>query len=107
VTQRPVLVDLQVTMRCNSDCRCCYYWNTDPSAKASELKSFAACASFFNPMLVTFTGGEPTLRRDLEELVAAVNTAVTLKYMTLINHGGMLSPERARSLWKARVNQCN
>ena len=39
-------------------------------AKAHELKSFADAARFFNPMIVTFTGGEPTLRRDLEELVA-------------------------------------
>ena len=58
-------------------------------------------------MLVTFTGGEPTLRRDLEDLVAAVNAAVTLKYMTLITHGGMLSLERARSLWQAGINQFN
>ncbi len=107
VTRRPVLVHFEVTMRCNAHCSFCDYWKTDPSAKASELRSFAACASFFNPMLVTFTGGEPTLRRDLEELVAAVNTAVTLKYMTLITHGGMLSPERARSLWKAGINQFN
>jgi len=36
-----------------------------------------------------------------------VNVAVNLKYMTLITHGGMLSPERARSLWKAGINQFN
>ena len=33
---------------------------------------FADAARFFNPMMVTFTGGEPLLRRDLEDLVAAV-----------------------------------
>src|SRR5205823_10358802 len=33
--------------------------------------------------------------------------AVNLKYMTLITHGGMLSAERARSLWKAGINQFN
>ncbi|HXN76000.1 MAG TPA: radical SAM protein, partial [Gemmatimonadaceae bacterium] len=80
---------------------------TDPSAKASELSSFAAAARFFNPMLITFTGGEPTLRSDLEDVVAAVDDAVSLKYMTLLTHGGMLSPERARSLWKAGINQFN
>src|SRR5204862_2929523 len=64
-------------------------------------------ARFFNPMVITFTGGEPTLRRDLEDLVAGVNSAVSIKYMTLLTHGGMLSPERARSLWKAGINQFN
>jgi MoaA/NifB/PqqE/SkfB family radical SAM enzyme len=107
VTRRPLLVHFEVTMRCNARCGFCDYWKTDPSAKASEIKSFADAARFFNPMVITFTGGEPTLRHDLEELVAGVNAAVSLKYMTLITHGGMLSPERARSLWKAGINQFN
>src|SRR5438552_2314304 len=105
--RRPVLVHFEVTMRCNAHCSFCDYWKTDPSAKATELKSFADAARYFNPMLVTFTGGEPTLRRDLEDLVSSVNRAVNLKYMTLITHGGMLSPERALSLWKAGINQFN
>src|SRR6266550_3879705 len=106
-TRRPVLVHFEVTMRCNARCGFCDYWKTDPSAKATELKSFTDAARFFNPMLITFTGGEPTLRSDLEELVAAVDDAVSLKYMTLLTHGGMLSAERARSLWKAGINQFN
>src|SRR5437763_9511855 len=107
VRRRPVLVSFEVTMRCNAHCGFCDYWKTDPAAKATELKSFAECASFFNPMVITFTGGEPTLRRDLEDLVSSVNRAVRLKYITLLTHGGMLSPERARSLWKAGINQFN
>src|SRR3954466_9826996 len=107
VTKRPVLVHFEVTMRCNAHCGFCDYWKTDASAKATELKSFADAARFFNPMVITFTGGEPTLRRDLEEVISAVNDAVTLKYMTLITHGGILSPERARALWKAGINQFN
>jgi len=106
-TKRPVLVHFEVTMRCNARCGFCDYWKTDPSAKQTELDSFADAARFFNPMVITFTGGEPTLRRDLEDIVAAVNEAVTLKYVTLITHGGMLSAERARSLWKAGINQFN
>src|SRR5205823_2100261 len=51
--------------------------------------------------------GEPTLRSDLEELVAAVVRSIRLKYVTLITHGAMLTSERARSLWQAGVNQLN
>jgi MoaA/NifB/PqqE/SkfB family radical SAM enzyme len=103
----PVLVHFEVTMRCNAGCSFCDYWKTDPSAKDTELKSFADAARHFNPMLVTFTGGEPLLRRDLEDLVAGVDRAINWKYMTLITHGGMLTPERALSLWDAGVNQFN
>jgi MoaA/NifB/PqqE/SkfB family radical SAM enzyme len=105
--RRPVLVHFEVTLRCNARCGFCDYWKTDASARAAELKSYADAARYFNPMLVTFTGGEPTLRRDLEDLVAEVDRAIALKYVTLITHGAMLSVERARALWNAGVNQFN
>ena len=105
--KRPILVHFEVTLRCNAKCGFCDYWKTEPSARDAELRSYADAARFFNPMLVTFTGGEPLLRRDLEALVAEVHGAIRLKYITLITHGAMLTPERAESLWKAGVNQFN
>ena len=103
----PVLVHFEVTLRCNARCGFCDYWKTDPSARRDELASYADAARFFNPMVVTFTGGEPLMRRDLESLVSAVAGAIRLKYIILITHGGMLSLERARALWQAGVNQFN
>src|SRR3954462_4616293 len=89
VTRRPVLVHFEVTLRCNAHCGFCDYWKTDASARESERKSHADAARFFNPMLVTCAGGEPTMRRDLEALVAEVNGAIRLKYVTMITHGAM------------------
>lgn len=103
----PVLVHFEVTMRCNAHCDFCDYWKTDSSARDQELTSFADAARHFNPLMITFTGGEPLLRRDLEVLVHAVSQAVRLKYIALITHGAMLTPERARSLWDAGVHQFN
>src|SRR5262245_20747704 len=104
---KPVLVHFEVTLRCNARCSFCDYWKTHPSARAEELTSYANAARYFNPMLFTFTGGEPLLRDDLEDLVSAVAGSVRLKYIILLTHGGMLSRERARSLWDAGVNQFN
>jgi MoaA/NifB/PqqE/SkfB family radical SAM enzyme len=103
----PLVVHFEVTMRCNAHCNFCDYWKTDPATKATELESFADAARFFNPIMVTFTGGEPLLRRDLEAVVASVASAIRLKYISMITHGAMLTPERAKSLWDAGVNQFN
>ncbi|HVA56774.1 MAG: radical SAM protein [Gemmatimonadaceae bacterium] len=103
----PVLVHFEVTLRCNARCGFCDYWKTHPGARDQELQSFADAARYFNPMMVTFTGGEPLLRRDLEQLVSAVSAAVRLKYVALITHGAMLTPERAAALWHAGVHQFN
>jgi MoaA/NifB/PqqE/SkfB family radical SAM enzyme len=105
--RRPVLLNLEVTMRCNARCGFCDYWKTPAEAKADELREFAEIARRFNPMMITFTGGEPTLRRDLEEIVAAVRAATSLSYLTMITHGGMLTVERARALWEAGLDQFN
>jgi MoaA/NifB/PqqE/SkfB family radical SAM enzyme len=106
-SKRPISVQFEVTLRCNAKCGFCDYWKTPAEAKAHELKSFADAARFFNPMIITFTGGEPTLRRDLEDVVRAVNGAVRVKYISMITHGGMLTPDRALALWDAGINQFN
>jgi MoaA/NifB/PqqE/SkfB family radical SAM enzyme len=105
--RRPILVHFEVTLRCNARCDFCDYWKTDPRARDLEVRSFADAARFFKPLLVTFTGGEPTLRPDLEELVRAVVSEVRLKYVMLITHGAKLDVSRALSLWEAGINQFN
>jgi MoaA/NifB/PqqE/SkfB family radical SAM enzyme len=105
--RRPVLLNFEVTMRCNASCGFCDYWKTPASEKSREWADFAKIAGHFSPMLVTFTGGEPTLRRDLEEIVRAVRRSVRYTYVQLITHGAMLSLERAQSLWDAGVDQFN
>ena len=105
--RRPVLLNFEVTMRCNARCGFCDYWKTPSEARHTENADFAAIARHFSPMLVTFTGGEPTLRKDLETLVRSVRGAVRYTYVQLITHGAMLSLDRARSLWDAGVDQFN
>jgi len=105
--KRPVLLNFEVTMRCNARCSFCDYWKTPSEARTSENADFAAIARRFAPMIVTFTGGEPTLRRDLETIVTAVRRAAPLTYLQVITHGGMLSLDRARSLWNAGIDQFN
>ena len=107
VKRFPILVHFEVTMRCNARCDFCDYWRTDPAARSEEQERFAEAARYFDPIMITFTGGEPLLRRDLEDLVAGVARAVRLRYIAVITHGGMLTPERARSLWDAGINQFN
>jgi MoaA/NifB/PqqE/SkfB family radical SAM enzyme len=105
--RRPLLVHFEVTMRCNARCGFCDYWKTPAEEKQRELTSFADAARHFSPMIITFTGGEPLLRKDLEDLVSTVRAATRLTYVNVITHGGMLNRDRARSLWNAGIDQFN
>ena len=93
--KRPVLVHFEVTLRCNARCNFCDYWKTPAEAKSTEVAEFGEIARRFSPMLITITGGEPTLRKDLEAVVLSVRRAVRFTYVQLITHGAMLTLERA------------
>jgi MoaA/NifB/PqqE/SkfB family radical SAM enzyme len=105
--RRPVLLNFEVTMRCNARCGFCDYWQTPAEARSREVTDFAAVARRYSPMILTFTGGEPLLRKDLEALVRSVRAEVRLTYVNLITHGALLTVDRARSLWEAGVDQFN
>jgi len=65
----PLNITVSVTGRCNSRCRTCNIWRMEPGQEltADELdRVFASMGRA--PYWFTFSGGEPFLRRDLEDL---------------------------------------
>lgn len=76
---KPFKLRLAVTNRCNARCRMCNAWKAENS-RAEELSQpdyerlFEKSAAFFSQLRhVSLTGGEPTLRKDLVELIAAIH----------------------------------
>lgn len=99
----------EATARCNLRCLHCYnVWKDDIGYKQNELPTKKAlrliekaihqsrCQQF------TFTGGEPTLRDDLEELVGCA--ASLCEHVALITNGTLLCEERVKSLIDAGVS---
>jgi radical SAM protein with 4Fe4S-binding SPASM domain len=71
----PVSFDLEITARCNNNCRHCYINLPagDPAAKAAELSTaeilaIAREAAGMGAVWCLLTGGEPLLRDDFAEL---------------------------------------
>jgi len=77
----PARMDLAVTYRCNLNCGHCYTW-AGPNGKTKELetgeweKVLERLWEIGVPNVV-FTGGEPTLREDIIQLVAKAEQFVT------------------------------
>lgn len=66
----PMFVELFVTRRCNLRCSYCFTWReggSDPSI--SEVKQRIDKIKELGCNVISFMGGEPTLREDLPELV--------------------------------------
>ncbi len=88
----PFSIVISVSFRCNSRCRTCDVWR-----KPSDDMSVEEWARVFRslghaPYYLTFTGGEPFLRRDLADLVIAAYEHTQPGYITIPTNG--LLPDR-------------
>jgi pyrroloquinoline quinone biosynthesis protein E len=108
---RPFRLDsllFEVTPRCNLACAHCYnVWKDGVAYQENELSTegakllIAAAIRQSRCRQFTFTGGEPCLREDLEELVAFA--APKCDNVALISNGTRLEAGRVRSLLQAGV----
>jgi len=98
----PVWCAWQVTYRCNFRCRICSYWQEKHSAEeelsVADFRHGAANLARSGSLLVNLAGGEPLLRADLPEIVAAV---ARFHFPFLTTNGWRLQAETARRLWQA------
>jgi MoaA/NifB/PqqE/SkfB family radical SAM enzyme len=89
-------VTLAVTNRCEYNCWHCYNANRSQEDIPGEtLKSIIRELQDMGTVTVTLTGGEPLLRKDLEEIAASFDERTCLNLNTT---GSGLSIERAEAL---------
>ena len=67
----PLRMDLALTFRCQNDCVHCYAGgpHKTPELTTTQWRSIIDKLSEIGVFILTFTGGEPTLREDLPELL--------------------------------------
>jgi len=102
----PVLSELAVTYRCNLSCRFCYagdHVSRYPELDTESLQRILDIIYHDAQVPSTsFTGGEPTLREDLESLVSH---AVTIGMRTnLITNATLLDEDRVKRLKDAGLS---
>ena len=89
---------------CNQKCLHCYAagqpMGETPELSTEQWKTALELLRRANIPQVTFTGGEPTLRSDLVELVRAAEWFVT----RLNTNGRLLTPELCRRLYEASLD---
>jgi radical SAM protein with 4Fe4S-binding SPASM domain len=68
----PLRVDMSLTFKCQNDCVHCYAGGSHETAELSteEWKQVIDKLHHVGVFILTFTGGEPTLREDLPELLS-------------------------------------
>ena len=96
----------ELTYRCNARCAICNYWR-NPSRPGDEMSLEQIRQGIeriygYGTRLINFTGGEPTLRRDLEDIVASASRRGM--WTSMVTNGSRLTRERIRALKDAGLD---
>ncbi|MDZ7320018.1 MAG: radical SAM protein [candidate division KSB1 bacterium] len=82
----PFSIVISVSYRCNSKCRTCDVWRK-PNDDLTLDEWTRVFQHIGNPVYLTFTGGEPFLRKDLPEMVIAAYEHCHPEYITIPTNG--------------------
>jgi pyrroloquinoline quinone biosynthesis protein E len=102
----PLNITLELTRRCNAQCDYCNHWQEQRQSEQG-LSDFLGIVDRFRPFSVTICGGEPFLRRDALEIIAAVKRAPGWRYVSIITNGWFLTEDKAARLIETGIDQIN
>ncbi|MDP6627593.1 MAG: radical SAM protein, partial [Methanopyri archaeon] len=106
--RRPTYVVLFVTGRCNSRCRMCFNWQLAEDAGMREeltVEEYEQIAkSLGHVQQLTLSGGEPSLRDDLVDIVRAFYRRNRIPQVTYPTNG--LMPERIQRQVRELCESC-
>lgn len=100
IKKRPFLVNLEVTKRCNARCSFCSYWHTE---FPYELSDYTDVIGRLRPVVLSISGGEPLMRRDILEIIRGVRPYC--HYLVMVTNGAILTEEITDQLSMAGLNQ--
>ena len=83
----PFSIVVSVSFRCNSKCRTCDVWRKPNDDMTVEEWDHVFASLGRTPFYITFTGGEPFLRRDLDEMVISAYRHCRPSVITIPTNG--------------------
>jgi MoaA/NifB/PqqE/SkfB family radical SAM enzyme len=95
---RPFFVSYQSTLQCNLRCVFCSAWKlkTHRELDTAQAKKVIDELADFGVAVLGITGGEPLIRKDLEEVAACAKRRGLV--VGVNTNGTLLSPKRAKSI---------
>ncbi len=106
---------ISVTDRCNFRCRYCmpkevfgqayHFLPREQILSFEEITRLARVFATLGTRKLRLTGGEPLIRRDLEQLVASLAEIPGIEDMALTTNGSLLTPAKAAALKAAGLGR--
>ncbi|MGD8279013.1 MAG: radical SAM protein [Gemmatimonadota bacterium] len=104
LASRPLCASFEITHHCNARCRHCHRGEKIREVRA-PAERFGELYRQLRPPVVMVSGGEPTTRGDLEEILKAIRQPDGTPYLILTTNGSLLTRDRFYRLRYLGVDQ--
>lgn len=102
--RRPLYLNIEVTIMCNAGCGFCDYWKVK---QEDRLPDYVDVVNRVQPLYVTLSGGEPTLRKDLPDILYNLKTKTDIIFTSMTTHGGLMTYAKAKHLYESGLDAIN
>ena len=104
VRKRPLCVSFEITYNCNARCKHCHLGGSAPENRAAP-EELGRISRELSPVVAQVSGGEPLLRKDVEEIVRAIRRPGRAPFIVLTTNGSLLTREKYGRLREAGVDE--
>jgi MoaA/NifB/PqqE/SkfB family radical SAM enzyme len=104
IMHRAYSISFEVTRSCNAKCKHCHLRGTIPDEVMATAADYAQRCRELKPVVAMVSGGEPLLRKDLEEIIKALKEEGKAVYITMTTNGALFNKQRYDSLREAGVD---
>ncbi len=101
---RPITISFEITFNCNADCRHC---NWGPHVKEPRLgpEVWADRLVELKPVVAQISGGEPLLRKDVYDIIAAMRRRDPLAVFVFTTNVQLLNEEKYLKLREVGIDE--
>jgi len=105
VLHRPFCVSFEITYSCNARCQHCHLHGIIPNEVRATPERFGEICRQIQPVVAQVSGGEPLLRRDLEEIISRLRKKNQSPLIVVTTNGALLTRKRYDQLREAGVDE--
>ncbi len=104
-THRPLSVSFEVTYSCNAYCKHCHLGGFIKDEVLATPEKFGELCALIQPVVAQISGGEPLIRKDLEQIIRAMKRPNRAPYIVITTNAILLNKKRYDSLIAAGTDQ--
>jgi MoaA/NifB/PqqE/SkfB family radical SAM enzyme len=98
-------VSFEVTYSCNARCKHCHLGGPIKDEERANSERFGELSRQIRPVVAQISGGEPLIRKDLEQIIEAIRIPNRPPFIILTTNGALLSRDRYYRLRQAGVDE--